>query len=247
MTEVVPIISDLQVPLHDKRAVSAVAAWVADIGATRVACVGDVFDQTEVGRWVRGKAGEYTGQLAASRDAAVEVMRDLGITDLSRSNHDDRLEKYVREYAPALSSLPELATEEFMGLNELGITFHRKPHEIVKNWLLMHGDESGYSRLAGMTALSLARKAGKSVVCGHTHKVGLTHDHPTVNGKITREIWGFEVGNLMDAKHAHYMGGGIMNWQQSVGALVVDGKDVYPIPVLIKGGKLYWEGHTYRG
>lgn len=245
--EIVPVISDLQVPFHDKRSVAAVATWIADLAPSRVACVGDLLDQTQVGKWVRGKAGEYDGQLAASRDKGIELMRDLRITDLSRSNHDDRLEKYVREHAPALAGLPELTTEEFMGLNELGIRFHRKPHEIVKNWLLMHGDESGYSRLAGMTALQLARKAGKSVVCGHTHKVGLTHDHPTFNGKVQREIWGWETGNLMDAKHAHYMGGGIMNWQQSVGALVVDGNDVYPIPVLLKNHKLYWEGHTYRG
>src|SRR6187549_2425750 len=247
MAEIVPIISDLQVPFHDKRAVSAVATWVADLGASRVACVGDVLDQTQVGQWVKGRAGEYDGQLASSRDQAIEVMRDLGITELSRSNHDDRLEKYVSNHAPGLAGLPELTTEEFMGLNELGIQFHRKPSQVAPGWLMMHGDEVGYSRIAGGTALGLARKTGSSVVCGHTHKVGLAHDHSSVNGRVTRKLWGFEVGNLMEQKRATYLGAGYANWQQSVGALVIDGRDVYAIPVILQGGKLYWEGHTYRG
>ena len=247
MTEIVPIISDLQVPFHDKRAVSAVATWVADLGASRVACVGDVLDQTQVGQWVKGRAGEFDGQLASSRDQAIEVMRDLRITELSRSNHDDRLEKYVSNHAPGLAGLPELTTEEFMGLNELGIQFHRKPSQVAPGWLMMHGDEVGYSRLAGNTALSLARKVGSSVVCGHTHKVGLVHDHSSVNGRVTRKLWGFEVGNLMVQRRASYLGAGYANWQQGVGALVIEGRDVYAVPVIIQSGRLYWEGHTYRG
>ena len=247
MTEIVPIISDLQVPFHDKRAVSAVASWIADLGASRVACVGDVLDSTEVGQWVKGARGEIAGELAKSRDTAMIVMGQLGITDLSRSNHDDRVEKYIAKYAPGLSSLPELTTEEFMGLNELGIKFHRQPSTVAPGWLMMHGDEVGYSRIAGGTALGLARKTGSSVVCGHTHKVGLVHDHSSVNGRVTRKTWGFEVGNLMEQKRASYLGAGYANWQQSVGALVIDGKDVFAIPVIIQGGKLYFEGKTYRG
>jgi hypothetical protein len=246
VTEIVPIISDTQCPYEDKRAFSAVATWIADIRPARVACVGDVLDAPQISRWTKGRAGEHAGDLAKDRDHAKQVLRDLRVTDLSRSNHDDRLEKYISENAPGLAGLPELTTEEFMGLNELGITFHRKPYAVAPGWLLMHGDEGTLSRVAGYTALGLARRTGKSVACGHTHRAGLTNDHTGYSGK-TSQRWGLEVGCLMDFKKAGYMKAGITNWNHSVGALVIDGSDVYPMLIPIKSGRLYWEGRVYRG
>lgn len=247
MVEVIPVLSDLQWPYTDRRAFSAVATWIADIMPSKVACVGDVLDAPQISRWTKGRAGEHAGDLAKDRDGAVQALVDLGVTDLSRSNHDDRLEKYVSDNAPGLAGLPELTIERFMRFDEIGVAFHRKPHEVAPGWLLMHGDEGTLSRIAGMTALGLARRTGKSVACGHTHRAGLTNDHLGFNGKTTASRWGMEVGCLMDPTKAGYMKAGITNWQQSVGALVVDGRDVYPILVPIKAGKLYWEGHTYRG
>lgn len=245
MTEIKLVISDLQVPFHDKRAVDLVAQVVADYDIETY-CVGDVLDSTQISQWARGNALEYLGTLANDRDEAVKVMNLLNIKHLSRSNHDDRIEKYVSQHAPGLKGLPELRIEEFLRLNENGIQFYRKPHAIAPGWVLLHGDESGYSRASGGTALGLARKIGKSVVCGHTHKLGLQHEHPTVGGRIQRDIWGFEVGNLMDMNGASYLKAGIANWNQGIGALVVDGNTVFPVPIPIKNRKLYWDGHIYR-
>jgi hypothetical protein len=153
----------------------------------------------------------------------------------------------VAQHAPGLSSLPELKIEEFMGLNQLGITFHRKPYAIAPGWLMVHGDEAGSSRIAGGTALGLARKLGKSVICGHTHKMGLIHDHSSVNGKQTAQRFGFEVGNLMDQSKASYLGAGYANWQPGFGVLIVDGNNVTPLPIPIINNQFYWEGKTYRG
>jgi hypothetical protein len=247
VTDIVALVSDIQAPYQDKRAVAAVATWLADIMPSRVACVGDVLDGPQISQWTKGRAGEFAGNLASDRDNAVQALRDLRVTDLSRSNHDDRLAKYVANHAPGLAGLPELSIEQFMQLDELGIAFHAKPFKVAPGWMMMHGDECGGSRISGGTAMGLARKIGYSVVCGNTHKVGLLHDHSSVSGRITRELFGFEVGNLMEQKRASYLGAGYANWQQSVGALVIDGKDVHPIPVLIRQGRLMWEGKTYRG
>lgn len=244
--KIIPVISDLQVPFHDRRAVDAIATMIADREYEQVVCVGDVLDQYQISQWHRGRAGEYDGQLAKQRDVAVQVMVDLGVTDLSRSNHDDRLAKYVAEHAPGLSGLPELTLEEFLWLDEQEITFHRKPMKVAPGWVMMHGDESGNNRTSGGTALGIARKAGSSVVCGHTHKLGVQHDHPTMGGRITREVWGFEVGNLMDATKADYLKAGIANWQQGFGILVVDGKDVTPVPIPIRNGRFFWDGKTWK-
>jgi hypothetical protein len=250
MTQIIPVISDLQVPFHDKRAVAAVASMIADYEPTTVACVGDVLDCTEISRWARGNALEHAGNLAKSRDTARQVLVDLGVTDLVRSNHDDRIEKYVSSFAPGLATLPELTIESVLGLgpDDLDIRFHRKPYVLAPGWLLMHGDEAGSNRTPGGTALGLARRAGKSVVSGHTHKLGLQHDHPTLQGRVQRDIWGFEVGNLMDMSKASYLSPmGYANWQSGFGVLVVDGNDVFPVPCPIKNGRFTFDGFIWRG
>lgn len=247
MVEIVPVLSDLQCPYHDKRSVSAVGQWIEDINPTRVACVGDVLDGPQISRWTKGRAGEHTGDLAADRDKAFELLQRLRVTDLSRSNHDDRLSKYVADNAPGLAGLPELEIEEFMGLNELGITFHKKPFQVAPGWLLMHGDEGTLSRVPGMTALGLARRTGMSVASGHTHRGALTNESYGHSGRVTKSIFGLEVGCMMDVKKAEYMKAGITNWMQSVGVLVIDGKDVFPQLLPITNGKLHFNGKVYRG
>jgi hypothetical protein len=244
MTELIPVISDLQVPFHDQRAVDAVATFVADRNL-QSACVGDVLDQPQVSKWCKGMAGEFDGKLAEQRDQAVSVLRALRVRDLSRSNHDDRIETYVRKYAPGLDSLPELRIETFLRLESINCRFHRRPFDIAEGWLLLHGDESSLIQSAGGTALGLARKTGRSIVCGHTHRLGLQHQHSAFQGRIVAPLWGFEVGHLMDMSQAGYLKAGIANWQQGFGVLVVDGDTVTPIPVPITDGKFYFDGRTW--
>lgn len=246
MVQIIPVISDLQVPLHDERAVGAVATFLADRGLNSI-CVGDALDAWQVSRWNRGMAGEFDGLLAEARDQTVEVLRSLRVRDMSRSNHDDRIETYVRQHAPGLSSLPELRIEVFLRLHDLGIDFHRRPFSPAPGWLLVHGDEGSLIQTPGGTALGLAKKFGKSVVCGHTHKMGFQHSHSSFDGAVTSEIWGFEVGHLMDMNQAGYLKAGSGNWQQGFGVLMVDGSDVTPIPVPIRNGRFYFDGKVWKG
>jgi hypothetical protein len=243
--QLIPIISDVQAPLHDQRSVDLVATLIADLGVDSV-CVGDLTDQTQVSQWTRGYAGEFDGKLGPDRDKGVQIMNDLRIRDLSRSNHDDRLEKYVRKYSPAIAGLSELRTENFLRLDENGVRFHRQPYPLAPGWLLMHGDEGALSQTPGVTALGLAKKAYRSVACGHTHRQGLVHAHGSFRGKIFAPLFGLEVGHLMDMTKAHYLKGGIGNWQQGIGMLVVDNRDVIPFTVPIMGRKLFWDGKVYK-
>lgn len=247
MTEIIPVISDLQVPFHDQRAVSAVATFVADRGY-ETACVGDVLDAPQVSRWCRGMKGEYDGLLGAQRDRATAILKDLRVRNLSRSNHDDRIETYIRKYAPGLDGLPELRIESFLRLDSIQCQFHREPFELAPGWLLLHGDEASLSQTAGSTALGLAKRTGRSVVCGHTHRMGIQHQHSSFRGSVVAPLWGFEVGHLMDQSRASYLKAGIANWQQGFGVLVVDGMDVIPIVVPMRNDGSFWfDGKRWRG
>jgi hypothetical protein len=239
-------ISDLQVPFQDQRAVDNVAAFIKAFKPDSVASVGDEMDMQTISRWSHGTPLEYERTISRDRDATVRVLEQLRVQHVIRSNHTDRLFNTVMMRAPGLLGLPELDLPNFLRFPELGITYHRKPYELAPGWLLMHGDEGNISQNGGTTALNLAKKTGMSVVCGHTHRMGLTHHSESFAGTNTRTIWGMEVGNLMNAKKASYLKAGISNWQQGFGILWVDGKSVKPelIPIR-KDGTFTAAGKTW--
>jgi hypothetical protein len=231
--EAIVAISDLQVPYHDKRAVANVAAFIKAFKPSKVVSVGDEMDFQTISRWAQGTPLEYEQSISKNRDETVAVLESLRVEHVIRSNHTDRLYNTVMMRAPGLLGLPELGLENFLRFPQLGITYHKKPYELAYGWRLFHGDEGNISQNSGTTALNLAKRTGVSVVCGHTHRMGLSHHTEAVAGIPTRTLWGMEVGNLMDAKQAGYLKAGINNWQQGFGILWVDGKSVTPqiIPI----------------
>jgi hypothetical protein len=244
------VVPDLQVPFEHQKGVRSLARFIRDWEPDEVLCVGDLCDFPSLSRWHRGLRGEYDVTLSKQRDRAVKLLEMLNIKHLSRSNHDDRLELYLAQKAPALEGLNELRLEKFLRLDDLGIQFHRKPYEFSPNWWLLHGDEAGCSQVPGMTALGLAKKVGGSVVCGHTHRAGLVPNTESVGGIMGRTTYGFEVGCLMDLDKAAYLQpkAGSANWQLAFGVLYVDSKGrCQPIPVYMdEAGSFVFEGRTWR-
>ena len=167
------VISDLQVPFHDERAVRNVAGFIRRWRPDDVLCVGDELDFQTISRWSSGR-DEWSGTIGADRQRAQSVLFELGVTHIVRSNHTDRLYKALASRLPGLIGLPELEYENFMDFKTLGIKFHRKPYEITSDWIMVHGDEQAINHNAGLTALGAARRHGKSVVCGHTHRLGVS-------------------------------------------------------------------------
>ena len=169
----IAVISDLQVPFHDERAVRNVAAFIRKWRPDDVLCVGDEIDFQTISRWSTGR-DEWSGTIGADRQRTQQVLFELGVSHVVRSNHTDRLYKSLSSRLPGLIGLPELEYENFMGFKELGIKFHRKPYEISHDWIMVHGDEQAINHNAGLTALGAARRHGKSVVCGHTPRLGVS-------------------------------------------------------------------------
>lgn len=168
------VLSDLQIPYHDDKATSAVMEFISDFDPHKLYCVGDELDSPGVSRWKKGLAGEYIGDLQDQIDQAHSILSAFRTVlgegkdfIIQRSNHGDRIKNYVERYAPGLSSLRGLSYSDLLGLDELGIEFRQSITDIAPGWVMAHGDESGMNRTAGGTALGLARKIGKSVVCGH--------------------------------------------------------------------------------
>jgi hypothetical protein len=239
------VISDLQVPYHDERAVRNVASFIRRFKPDQVITIGDEIDLPQISRWTEGTPGWFEQSLGADRDATVEILWDLQVTDMIRSNHTDRLYNVIMKKIPAFLALPELKFEKFMKLDELGIKFHRKPLEFAPDWIAIHGDEGSVKPTPGLTALDAARKHGKSVVCGHTHRAGQSAFTEASGGVLGRVLRGVEVGNLMQFSKAGYMKG-TGNWQQAFAVFYVDKKAVTNTIVHIeKDGSFVFEGKRY--
>ncbi len=258
-SKTIVVMPDVQAPLHDEKLVDKFVQFMADYEPDELAQVGDFTDSTEISRWVRGKKPEFAGDLQAGLDSGryiLEKIRDVfsGRFRIVRSNHDDRLELYIESCAPGFASLRMLTLENLAGFDEFGVEFIRD--EVVEltptardPWIMCHGDEGSLNSIAGRTAFNLAKnKFGVNVVCGHTHRAGLTSESYGYNGKIRDTRYGLEVGHFMDLTKADYLKkkGVAANWQQSFGILHVHGSKVYPqlVPVDYDGnfsveGRLY--------
>lgn len=244
---------DAQVPYQHPGAVRTLNAFTKAFKPDEVASVGDEVDFPQISRWNRGMEGEYRGDLGEHVKAGVAYLESIraafpkGPIHITRSNHMDRPLRYIRQYAPGLLGLKELTVQSLLEFDRLGITYHTQPYAIAPGWTLVHGDEGGISKEPGRTALNLAKRFGTSVVCGHTHRLGLINDAQAVNGKQTRVLWGFEVGNVMDMRKAGYLGAGSANWHMGMGVLFVDGAKVTPVPVPIRpDGSFVFNRKEYR-
>lgn len=253
-SKTIVVMPDVQAPLHDAELVSKFVNFMRDFQPDELAQVGDFTDSTAIGRWVRGKKGEFAGDLQYGFDVSMDILDDIrcvfdGRFRIVRSNHDDRLELYICGCAPGLE-LRDLTFERQLRLDEFEVEFIRDGVvELVKDeWVMGHGDEGSLSPQAGKTAFGLAKnKFGVNVVCGHTHRAGITSESYGYNGRITHSLTGFEVGHFMDLKQAEYLrkSGGTANWQQAFGILETIHGKTFAHPVMVNDGYFSFEGVLY--
>jgi predicted phosphodiesterase len=252
------VISDIQADKHDPKLVKAVQTFCKDWQPDLLACVGDELDATSISKWVSKTRGEYDGSLQLQIDSTHSIMRGFREAApnaqfvVQRSNHTTtRLQNYLNK-APAFHSLRSMHYPTLMRYDELDITVNYSPTPIAPGWVMVHGDEGGSSISAGGTALGLAKKIGKSVVCGHTHKQGLQHHNSASSGRINQYLHGFEAGHLMSMKLADVTSGGYLkfggaNWQAGFGLLEVsNNRTTLPTPVPIIRNTFIVNGVEYH-
>ena len=219
------IVSDLQIPYHDPVAVSNLTKFIKVFKPDQVVTIGDEIDLPQISRWEEGRMGSYAQTLDDDRNLTVDILWDLQVTDVIRSNHTDRLYNIIMSKIPSFAALPELRFEKFLKFDELGITFHKNPMPIAPNWIAVHGDHTPIKPQGGLSALEGARRHGKNVISGHTHRAGRSAFTEASGGRIGRVLHGVEVGNLMDFKQASYTKGSA-NWQQAFAIMYVDKRNV---------------------
>jgi hypothetical protein len=133
-----------------------------------------------------------------------------------------------------------------MGFAEMGMTYHKSAYEFHPGWVLAHGDEGSMSQHAGITALNLAKKWGKSCVVGHSHRMGASTFTEAI-GSHYRPLTGIESGNLCNMKKMSYIRYNSANWQNGFVILETSKKGLTPtlVPVDPKDGSFTALGKHY--
>lgn len=245
------VIPDLQVPLHDERFVEKLIDVAEYIQPDGLLFIGDLTDSTEVGRWVKGGSGEFTGNLQAAFDETASIVarfrRAIGQDAemvLIDSNHDERTQKYVAEYAPALSTLRSLDLPSLIGLGRSRVSYVRGPYEFASGVLALHGHERAYTSVSGRWGNLRVTEYGKHIVYGHTHTPNLLVTAQGVDD-YRRNLWHMNVGNGMDMSQAGYLRDGYATWAQAFGLVHHDGVNAYPELVMAQRGSFALDGRVW--
>jgi predicted phosphodiesterase len=243
------VISDLQVPYHHEQAVKNVIKLARREKFDEVLCVGDEIDFQTISRWAEKTPLAY--QQTITR-IVKSVSKYCGISEstaekciIIRSNHSDRLYSTLLK-TPGLISLPELQYPKFMGFAEMGMTYHKTAYEFYPGWVLCSWRRRQHEPARRhYSSLNLAKKYGKSVIAGHSHRLGMSAYSEAI-GSHYRPLYGVEVGNLMDRKKASYIRYGSANWQMGFAILEATGKTLHPTLVPVnKDGSFTALGRHY--
>lgn len=220
------IVPDMQIPFHDKRYVQRMMNLIKDLQPSRVIFIGDNVDCTAPSVWSKGTGEEFAETLQLEFDIWSELATDLrkeydGWIGVHMGNHEKRIESYLRNKAPAFSSLRSLKLENLMALDSFGMERLPDNYDVAPGWITHHGDYASLSDIAGRSASNYSAKVNKSVIMGHTHRAGIIAESFGYNGRW-KWRYGVEVGHAMDPKKADYTHG-IANWQKAF--LVLDNWD----------------------
>lgn len=249
------ILSDLQLPFEDQRALRNVIRFIGEYSPDEVYQIGDLMDYPTPSRWSQGTRDEYAQLVKEHSEygkrnflAPLRKAYD-GPIGVLEGNHDERPRVYLTRQAPALAEFEDVVKfEKLLDFDGFGVDRTPAFHLVGPETILLHGHEvKGMSQIAGTTAYNHAAKCGANVVMGHVHRLGIRrHTSGYIGGKPTVR-WGFEVGNLMDASKAQYLGaGGVANWQSGFGILYVGKYDVSPVAIDVRrDGSFVVEGERY--
>ena len=246
----------MQYPYIKKSYVESLLDYINYVKPDKLLSVGDELDCQTISTFSRGTALEFEGSLQKNINGLKSLLKEFRSAignkpfQIQRSNHTVRIEKYISRHAPAFSVIDAIKIENLLGYNDkdIKVTYNRSLTEVAKGVIMGHGDEGRLYNHAGQTALGLATRTGKNVVCGHTHRQGISSASYGFAGNLST-LWGMEVGHLCDLNSSgmRYMKEGHANWQAGFGILYEQDGIVKPELVPFnKDGSFIAEGELWR-
>jgi hypothetical protein len=221
-------LTDWHIPYHDQEAISAALDFCKKI-QPQILIIHELHDFYSLSRF--DKDPERLDGLQTELNWVGDYLRILRDTCpdsriiLLKSNHLDRLRRYLWSHAQALASLDALAIPQLLNLERYNIEY--KDYFVYNNFIFKHGNL--VSKEAGMTARRELAAEGMSGVSGHTHRLAQIYARER-GGKYT---W-IENGCLCDLSPDWI--DGVANWQHGISIVSFEqNSDAYfamPLPII---------------
>jgi len=238
--EIVVRLGDFHIPFHDYRAIKVALKFVEFLNPAYIV-LDEIIDFYSVSKY--NKDPKRKLDLQDDIDESIEILKEVRAAVpkaqivMLKSNHDERLKKYLCSKAEELSSLDCLQLENLLTLDKLRIEYEDVFE--YRNVLWKHG--SVVRQDSCYTAKAEFHREGMSGVSGHTHRLGIYFK--TLRGG--NYVW-IEGGCLCTTKNVEYIDG-TANWQ--LGLAVVAFKKgssrFYPSVVPILDYKILWGKRTF--
>lgn len=207
------ILSDTHVPYHDKKAVALTLKIIKAFRPHTIIHIGDLLDFMGLARF-DNKDPRKLGKLQDELDQAYGLLRDWREAAPNaefyylRGNHEYRLTKYVRNFAPEFHNLPGLTLPKMLSLDDLQIKYIERGAMDYHGLLVKHGDV--VRSRSGYTATAELEKSGSSGLSGHTHRLGQVYS----SNRSGMYTW-VEAGCIC-RKDMDYLEGATPNWQTGI-------------------------------
>ena len=246
------VLADTHLPSHSRRQVTSAIRFIGEIQPSEVLHLGDLMDYKTPARWSKGNRDEFEGSVRRESEAGKRFLSALrkvydGPIGIHEGNHCARPRLYLERYAPALDEFHPFDIDQLLDFDGFGVTLLPAFHPFTPGWVSCHGHLGfSLSRIAGMTALNGAKKIGKSVLMGHTHRSAVVSESTGYGGKL-QTITGIEVGHSMAVSRAGDLRGGMANWQSSLAVLDISGSQITPTLVPMRDtGEFVYGGREWR-
>lgn len=245
---------DVQIPYHNPLMLRALTRFVWEWQPDEVCIIGDFMDFPQPSVWSKNTRFEFEGSIFADCELgkrALAAIRSGFSNDITfiEGNHDSRARVYHAKFAPALAESTAFHIGTLLDFDGFGVKEQSGFYDFAEGWTATHG-HLGFtlSNIGGRTAALAATSIGRSVVMGHTHRLGIISDTKGYNGKATT-LTGVEVGHIMDVrpgKAPAYLKKGMGNWQAGFAVAYIDGERISPVTVpMSDDGSFIFEGRLY--
>ena len=76
------IVSDMQVPFHDRKAIASLIAFVRSFKPDEVVTIGDEIDFNTLSRFAENTPEQYEQTLGKDRDETFQILHDLQVSHM---------------------------------------------------------------------------------------------------------------------------------------------------------------------
>ncbi len=237
----VAVLSDIHIPYHDHGALAIAMAFLREWQPSVIVLNGDILDFHEVSSHPKERHNVITFQdeIDEGRQFLRVLRHDHPRARIcyTMGNHENRIERYLTNHAPELSSVTSLSLCTLLDLPDLAIEFFDAREKVA-----MHGVEFFHGSIirkdAGNSVRAHVAKRGGSVVMGHTHRmatVARRDKHGTA--------WGIENGHLSNPDPSWCLD---PDWQQGFTTLELTDDAVSIQQRVVEGGRMLADGKVWE-